>query len=104
MFHSLLVALLGSQPVIAVADNVPTFNVTPTCRAAAANTPNSFDSCMRDEQSARSTLAEQWSEFRAVDRSACTQETRSFNASYVELLTCLQTARDAAKLERRDKQ
>jgi hypothetical protein len=104
MFHPLFPVLLGSQLVIAVADKVPTFNVTPTCRAAAANTPNSFDSCMRDEQSARGSLVAQWSKFPAADRSSCTQETRSFNPSYVELLTCLQTARDAAKLERRNKQ
>src|SRR5262245_19363529 len=104
MFHPLLSVLLGAPLVIAVADNVPTFNVTPTCRAAAANTPGSFDACMRDEQNARGTLVGQWSEFPAADKSSCTQETRSFNPSYVELLTCLQTAQDAAKLDRRDKQ
>jgi hypothetical protein len=104
MSPSLFAALLGSSLVIGVADSVPTLDVAPSCRAAAANTPNSFDSCMRDEQSARSSLAAQWSGFRAADRASCSQETRSFNASYVELLTCLQTARDAAKLERRDKQ
>jgi len=104
MSPSLFAALLGSQFIVGVADSVPTLNVTPSCRAAAVNTPNSFDSCMRDEQSARSSLEAQWSEFRVTDKASCTQETRSFNASYVELLTCLQTARDAAKLERRDKQ
>jgi hypothetical protein len=104
MFHSLFAAVLGSPLVIAVADNVPTFNVTPTCHAAAANTPGSFDGCMRDEQNARSSLVTQWSEFRGADRSSCTQETRSFNPSYVELLSCLQMARDAAKLDPRDKQ
>jgi hypothetical protein len=104
MFHALVPALLGAQLVVAVADKVPTLDVRPSCRAAEANTPNSFDSCMRDEQAARSTLAAEWSEFRAADQSSCTQEASSFNPSYVELLTCLQTARDAARLERRDKQ
>jgi hypothetical protein len=54
---------------------------------------------MKDEQAARVTLAPQWEKFAASDRATCTQnETTGGSPSYVELLTCLQIARDARAL------
>ncbi len=89
----------GSQLLITVAEGVPEFDVTPGCRAATTVMPASFDACMRDEQAARAQLASQWENFAAPDRETCAQNERSGGTpSYVELLTCLQIARDAKSL------
>ena len=96
---ALVVVALGSQLVIAVADGVPAFDTAPGCRAAASVMPASFEACMKDEQDARSQLATQWEQFVASDRATCGQGEKMGGApSYVELLTCLQMARDARSL------
>jgi hypothetical protein len=51
--------------------------------------------CLNDEKTAREDLAREWAQFSADDKATCTDETKNFNPSYVELLTCLETARDA---------
>ena len=90
---------LASQLFIAVADVVPAFDVAPGCRAAVTVMPGTFDACMRDEQAARAQLASQWDGFASSDRATCTQnETVGGTPSYVELLSCLQMARDARRL------
>jgi hypothetical protein len=89
----------ASQLIVTVADEVPAFDIAPGCRAAVALMPGSFAACMKDEQDARVQLASQWEKFVASDRATCTQnETTGGSPSYVELLTCLQMARDARAL------
>jgi hypothetical protein len=95
--------LLGLQLAAgtAVADDMPRFDVRPSCRAAASLTPASLDSCLRDEESARTALGGSWNQFAAGDRTRCREETETGGRpSYVELLTCLQMARDARNLPR----
>jgi hypothetical protein len=61
--------------------------------------PGSFDACMKDQQYARVQLASQWEKLVASDRAPCAQnETTGGSPSYVELITCLQMARDARAL------
>jgi hypothetical protein len=51
-------------------------------------------------QKARDTLASQWSGFAAADRANCVRVEETAGApSYVELLTCLQMAQAAKKLQ-----
>jgi hypothetical protein len=89
----------ASQLIVTVAEEVPAFDTSPGCRAAVAVMPGSFEACMKDEQDARAQLAPQWETFIASDRATCTQnETTGGSPSYVELLTCLQMARDARAL------
>jgi hypothetical protein len=89
----------GSQLVVTVAEGVPAFDIAPSCRAAVAVMPGSFEACMKDEQDARAQLASQWDKFIASDRATCAQnETTGGSPSYVELITCLQMARDARAL------
>ena len=96
---TLLALAFGSQMFITVADGVPAFDTAPGCRAAVTVMPGSFEACMNDEQGARAKLASQWDRFAAPDRASCTQnETVGGTTSYVELLTCLQIARDANSL------
>jgi hypothetical protein len=88
--------ILSSQLVIAVADNVPTFDIARSCKLDAAATAGltedqSDSSCVRDEKQAQQQLGSQWSKFAASSRAQCTSlESIGGTPSYVSLLTCLQ--------------
>jgi hypothetical protein len=93
-------------PPAAAADGVPKLNVQPSCRAAAdaaamgalpgANMRD-LASCMRDEDEARDTLANEWAQFSERDKQRCVSETQTGGTpSYVELLVCLEMIRDAS--------
>ena len=78
----------------------PHFDVRHTCRAEAAESPTTEQSCMKDEQRAQERLTREWAEFAAADRTTCVSSATDLTGvrSYVELLTCLEMARDASKL------
>ena len=90
-------ATLCGLPLFAVADDVPTFDVRKTCKAdvQAYSTAGTVASCLTDEQSARTTLVSQWTEFAPESRTRCTRMVNDIagTQSYVELLTCLQVAK-----------
>jgi hypothetical protein len=94
-----VVLAIGSQLFITVAEGVPVFDAAAGCRAAQSDMPANFEACMKDEQNARAQLGAEWDRFLASDRATCTQnEMDGGTPSYVELLTCLQMARDALSL------
>jgi hypothetical protein len=105
MFPSLSSLALGSTLVLAVADQVPTLNIEPGCRAAARmgdrlSLDTSLRQCLADEKGAREELDKEWMQFSLALRQRCVATTRSAgDASYVEVLVCLQMGRDAAKLD-----
>jgi Collagen triple helix repeat (20 copies) len=78
----------------------PQFDVRRLCHAEAAESPTTEQSCLKDEQSAQEQLTREWAEFAAADRTTCVGTATNVSGirSYVELLTCLEMARDAAKL------
>jgi hypothetical protein len=94
--------LLAIQIATPVADGVPQFNTEPTCRGAgsASNTiSGAKEACLAKEKQARDDLARQWAVFPAADRNRCVGSTRSGGIpSYVQLLTCLETAKLAREL------
>ena len=90
----LLLSMLVGLQLIA-ADQVPALDVRPGCRATTDLAGMSEQECLNDEKTAREDLAREWAQFSADDKATCTDETKNFNPSYVELLTCLETARDA---------
>jgi hypothetical protein len=100
MLISVPVIVLGSHLAIAVADNVPKFDISRGCRLD--NTASSglteeqpLRKCVSDEQQALQQLQTQWSQFSESDRATCTTATTSDDTpSYVELLTCLQEAKE----------
>jgi hypothetical protein len=106
--------ILASHLVIAVADNVPKFDIARGCKidSASAFDPNAGMSatikrCVDDEQQAKDQLQTQWADFTGPDRVMCTTETvgeksdaSSTPPSYVELLTCLQDQQLARKLRK----
>ena len=105
------VMALVTQLVVTIADDVPRFNLEPICHGIARQggldlEPNQsvrqdFDSCMKSEMAIRDQLVEQWSTFKALDKANCIGETNAGGMpSYTDLLTCLQMARDASKLNK----
>jgi len=90
--------LFGSQLLLTVADQVPQFDVTPTCRGATTDGMGTVDSCKKQESEARDQLAKNWGKYSAADKTMCGGETTQFAPSYVELLTCLEMYQFAHQL------
>jgi hypothetical protein len=82
----------------AVADSVPSWDLTASCRAAASaaysQTPGDrVTSCLASEQRTREELNKNWSTFPAADRISCVKSL-TFSPTYTELVTCLEMRRD----------
>src|SRR5271165_1583966 len=90
--------------VLAVADAAPKLNAGPGCKAAVAISKSmdlsemqSYDICMRDEDTARVELERNWASYPSVVREGCMSETKeNAYASYAEVLTCIQISQDPA--------
>ena len=85
----------------AVADDVPSWDQTASCRAAASiaygQTPSErLTSCLASEQRTREELTKNWSTFPAADRTICVGSL-TFSPTYTELSTCLEMRRDVKK-------
>ena len=90
------------QTRAAVADGVPSWDQTASCRAAASiaygRTPRErLTSCLASEQRTREELTKNWSTFPAADRNGCVKSL-SFSPTYTELLTCLEMRSDVKNL------
>jgi hypothetical protein len=99
------VLLLSSQFVLA-ADPVPKFDTGPSCRsagAAAVMATRDTAACDRDKINARATLEKEWSQFPPSDQVRCARlVTLGGGPSYVELLTCLELAKQVKELPAAD--
>jgi hypothetical protein len=106
MFFSFAILSLSGQLVLTVADEVPRFDVRPSCRAganSAISLAKDADTCVKNETAARDQLAKVWANFAPADRVRCADMTRLGGPpSYVELLTCLEIARDITKIHKED--
>jgi hypothetical protein len=93
------VVLLSAAHRALPAGEVPNLNTMPGCQVAAKGTVGQnrdLNACLRNEYQARLKLRQQWNWFSAAERKRCLDLSRLGGApSYVELLTCLQIARDA---------
>jgi hypothetical protein len=97
MLMHLPIVILASLPLIPVADNVPKFDIARECRSEGGSKPV-VEKCTGDEAEARDQLQTQWIQFAASDKAVCIKETSvDGSPSYVELLTCLEMARDVKK-------
>ncbi|HEY0568084.1 MAG TPA: hypothetical protein VGD13_08150 [Xanthobacteraceae bacterium] len=98
VFSSLM---LGASLVVGVVSQVPVFNIEPSCKAAGVSGGDvRRNACLRTEREAREQLNKDWGGFVAADRTRCVETSTMGGASrsYVELLTCLEIARDVRKL------
>mgnify|MGYP003580637011 CR=1 FL=1 len=95
-------ALFGLFADVALADDVPKLDYQKSCRVDVAAYPGGGGNkaCLMDEQNAQKTLARQWKQFGQDSRTRCTRMVTDMvgSQSYVELLTCLQMARDVKTL------
>jgi hypothetical protein len=103
MFVPIHAVIAGS--LVLAAQSVPTFNVDPSCRAAAregmpANaTENSMSICRDIEQKARQEIVKQWSQVSAADKAQCVPlSTLGGTPTYTELLACIELTREARRL------
>ena len=102
---------LVTQLTVTIADDVPQFDVGPTCRGIAQQggldlQPNQtvkqdYQGCMQSEMAVRDQLVKQWSTYKASDKANCISGSSLGGlASYTGLLTCLQMATEANKIGR----
>ena len=95
MLLHLPIAILATLSPIAVSDTVPKFDIVRECRFEGGSTAE-LDRCSQDETEALEQLKANWAQFTGVDESSCVgAATIGGVASYVELLTCLEMAREA---------
>ena len=112
MLLKLSMVILSSQLVIAIADDLPKFDIAKGCKvdSASAFDPKAgmaatIKRCTDDEERSRDQLQANWSTFSASDRAMCIgaavgdkQDANSDPPSYVDLQTCLQDQQFARKL------
>jgi hypothetical protein len=93
LLHLPIVVLVSLSPV-AVADTVPNFDIAKECRFESESS-EVFARCARDEADARQQIEKEWPQFVGDDRNTCfTEATIGGFHSYVELMVCLEMARD----------
>jgi hypothetical protein len=99
MLLHLPIVILATLSPVAVSDAVPKFDIVRECRFEGGSTVE-FDRCSQDEAAALEQLKANWARFTGVDKSTClAAATIGGIASYVELLTCLEMARDLARAD-----
>ena len=81
--------------VFALGSSVPNIGLQQTCRGAQEGAlpedrANAYQSCVHDEETARTQLRQVWNRVPAGIRQSCTDEATGISPSYVELLTCLE--------------
>jgi hypothetical protein len=91
----------------AQAQAIPDLNVDPVCRGIAQQAANpsekggpdlAFSQCVQSEQAMRQKIVNEWSTFLPTEKSNCIGSEAGGMASYTDLVTCLEMARDARQL------
>ena len=99
---ALLPILLATSHIMLAADTVPKLDYEPSCRPAvesSAIASRDENSCNQDEETARATLGKVWTQYTTAQRRDCVQLTSLGGPpSYVEVLTCLEMAKDASTM------
>ena len=104
-FISAAVLLIAVWP--ARSQNVPALNVDPVCHGIAQQAANptekggpdlAFAQCVQSEQAMRQKLLGEWSSFLPAEKSNCIGSEMAGMASYTDLVSCLEMARDARLL------
>ena len=99
MFVPLCAVPLVSQ--VAASEGVPRWDVTPSCKGAAAAAGDGeqgksrLQGCIDSEARTKAMLEKTWANFSAKDRAKCIQTIQWFEPTYTELAACLEMGRDA---------
>jgi hypothetical protein len=102
------IAMVIIMPAIlsARSDDIPTLDVNPVCRGIAMQgeleaglQQTSFQECVKSEQAVREEIKKEWSTFTTADKTHCVALAKTGGeASYTELISCMEMARDVRKL------
>lgn len=96
--HLPIVMMAATFTPVAVSDTVPKFDIARECRFEGDSGDSSvdYDRCSADESAALRELQNTWTQFAGGDKKSCIASTTIGGfQSYVELMICLQMARDA---------
>jgi hypothetical protein len=94
MLLHLPILILTTLSPIAISDTIPKFDIAKGCRFE-SQTSEGFERCSHDEADALERLEKEWPQFVGADRNTCfTEATIGGFDSYVELMICLEMARD----------
>jgi hypothetical protein len=97
MLAHLPIIILTSLHPTPVADELPNYEIARECQSE-GGPKETQDKCATDEKQARDKLQNQWIQYSVSDKAQCNKETNADGSpSYVELLICLQMARDAKR-------
>jgi len=93
-------------PSVVVAQAVPALEFAQGCRNTASGDATILSRCMGDEERAQQKLTTEWETFPRGDRTECTALVKlgTVLQSYVELITCLEMAKDARALPKSAKE
>jgi hypothetical protein len=100
-------AVLAIAATSARSQEVPNLNLDPVCRGIAQQASTvaekgapdiAFSQCIQSEQATRQKLADEWSTFSPSEKSNCIGAQMAGMASYTDLISCLEMARDARQL------
>jgi hypothetical protein len=95
LVHLPILMMAATFTPVAVSDTVPKFDIARECRFEGASGVD-YDRCSADEGAALQQLQNTWTQFGGGDKKSCIASTTIGGfASYVELMICLQMARDA---------
>jgi hypothetical protein len=87
---------------------IPDLNVDPVCHGIAKQAANpteqgdpdlSFANCVKSEQAMRQRLVSEWATFSPAEKTNCIGSEMGGVASYTDLVSCLEMARDARQLK-----
>jgi hypothetical protein len=103
-----VVAALCLSGLSARSDDIPTLDVNPVCRGIAMQgeleaglQQTSFQQCVESEQATREQIKKEWSTFSTADKTHCVALAKTGGeASYTELITCMEMARDVRELHK----
>jgi hypothetical protein len=90
----------AAAAAVAIGADIPKLDFSLNCRTESDQNKKDLQSCLADEQRAREQLASEWGQFARKDIANCTQSASMIagSQSYIDLLTCLEIAREATKL------
>lgn len=106
---ALLPVFIAASHLVLAAQDVPRLNVERSCRAAATDSrghpgDRTAAACLQDERVARGNLQKEWTTYNEADRARCLRlSDQGGGPSYVELLTCLQIAKQSRQLPAADR-
>jgi hypothetical protein len=110
MFGPIASLVVGAQLVLVAANGPPKVDVETTCRTSereitkifgSGSTASTFDGCMRQQNEAFERLQKDWATYPVDARAHCAQP-KVYMPSYVEWLSCFESAQHLREMRKRE--